>query len=179
MSIMEVPVRPRLSVRIKQAVSQAERDATRRLRRAVFCEEQGLFNGDDLDATDAVALPLAAIIGADGAPGEVVGTVRIHQAEGRIWWGSRLAVSRPYRRQADIGTGLIKLAVGMAHARGCRTFLAYVQAQNVMMFEQLHWLALYEIEVHGRPHYLMRADLSYYPPILDGESGFLSTREEA
>jgi putative N-acetyltransferase (TIGR04045 family) len=179
MSVMEAPVRPKLTVRIKQAVTQAEQAGTRRLRRAVFCEEQGLFNGDDIDPTDAVALPLAAIVGADGGPGEVVGTVRIHQAESRIWWGSRLAVARSYRRQADIGTGLIKLAVGMAHARGCRTFLAYVQAQNVMMFEQLHWLTLYEIEVHGRPHYLMRADLSYYPPIHDGEAGFLCAREDA
>lgn len=174
MSVMEAPVRPQLTVRIKQAVTQSERDATRLLRRTVFCEEQGLFNGNDSDETDAIALPLAAIV-----DGEVVGTVRIHQAEDRIWWGSRLAVARPFRRQADIGTGLIKLAVGMAHARGCRTFLAYVQAQNVMMFEQLHWLALYEIEVHGRPHYLMRADLSYYPPIIDGETGFLSAREVA
>jgi putative N-acetyltransferase (TIGR04045 family) len=171
---MEAPVRPQLTVRIKQAVTQSERDATRLLRRAVFCGEQGLFNGDDGDETDAIALPLAAIV-----DGEVVGTVRIHQDDSRIWWGSRLAVARPFRRQADIGTGLIKLAVGMAHARGCRTFLAYVQAQNVMMFEQLHWLALYEIEVHGRPHYLMRADLSYYPPIIDGETGFLSAREVA
>lgn len=174
MSIMETPLRPQLTVRIKQAVTQAERDATRMLRREVFCQEQGLFNGDDGDGTDATAIPLAAIAGE-----EVVGTVRIHQAESRIWWGSRLAVARPFRRRADIGTGLIRLAVGIAHARGCRTFLAYVQAQNVMMFEQLHWLALYEIEVHGRPHYLMRADLSYYPPIHDGETGFLSAREDA
>lgn len=174
MSVMEAPVRPQLTVRIKQAVTQSERDATRLLRRTVFCEEQGLFNGDDGDETDSIAMPLAAIV-----DGEVVGTVRIHQAEDRIWWGSRLAVARPFRRQADIGTGLIKLAVGVAHARGCRTFLAYVQAQNVMMFEQLHWLALYEIEMHGRPHYLMRADLSYYPPIIDGEAGFLSAREAA
>jgi putative N-acetyltransferase (TIGR04045 family) len=177
MSIAAMPVREQLTVRIKLATTQAERDATRLLRRIVFCEEQGLFSGDDSDDIDAVALPLAAIAGPLDQPGEVVGTVRIHQAGDGIWWGSRLAVARAARRQAAVGSGLIKLAVGAAKALGCRTFLAHVQRQNVPMFEQLHWHTLQELDAHGRPHCLMRADLSFYPPIHDGEVGFLCSRE--
>jgi hypothetical protein len=28
----------------------------------------------------------------------------------------------------------------------------------------LHWRTLDRIDLHGRSHYLMRADLNYYPP---------------
>ncbi|MGV7209699.1 MSMEG_0567/Sll0786 family nitrogen starvation N-acetyltransferase [Oxalobacteraceae bacterium A2-2] len=169
---------PDLTVRIKLAISQSERAATRQLRRAVFCQEQGLFDGDDSDDIDALALPIAAVASLPGQADEVVGTVRIHKAEGRSWWGSRLAVARPVRRQAHVGSGLIRLAVGTAHALGCEIFLAHVQQQNVAMFEQLHWRSLGALELHGRVHHLMRADLAYYPPILDGEVGFLSTEPQ-
>ncbi len=162
------------AVRIKLATSDAERDAALRLRHTVFCVEQGLFDGDDVDAIDASALTLVAIGGA--AADEVVGTVRIHRAADGAWWGSRLAVARSARRQAAVGSGLIRLAVGTAHALGCRTFLAHVQQQNVAMFEQLHWCSLGALELHGRGHQLMQADLACYPPIADGASGFLCAR---
>ncbi|MEV4779054.1 MSMEG_0567/Sll0786 family nitrogen starvation N-acetyltransferase [Burkholderia sp. LMU1-1-1.1] len=160
------------TVRIKLATSDAERQAALRLRHTVFCGEQGLFDGDDIDDIDATALTLVAIAGA----GEVAGTVRIHHAAGGVWWGSRLAVARPARRQAAVGSGLIRLAVGSARALGCTTFLAHVQEQNVAMFEQLHWRSLGPLELHGRVHHLMRADLGFYPPIADGASGFLCAR---
>nr|WP_315248287.1 MSMEG_0567/Sll0786 family nitrogen starvation N-acetyltransferase [uncultured Duganella sp.] len=163
-----------LTVRVKLATSRAERDAARLLRHAVFCQEQGLFDGDDRDDIDTTALTLVAIAGAGD---EVVGTVRIHHAGDQIWWGSRLAVARPARRQAAVGTGLIRLAVGSAQALGCRTFLAHVQQQNVAMFEQLHWQLLNSLHMHGRQHSLMRADLSFYPPIRDADVGFLCARE--
>ena len=41
-----------------------------------------------------------------------------------------------FRRSAS---SLIRLAVCSAHARGCRRFLAHVQAQNAPMFQRLHW----------------------------------------
>ena len=161
-----------LTARIKLATTSAERDAARALRRQVFCVEQGLFDGDDTDAIDRTALTLVAVDG-DGA---VIGTVRIHHAGDNVWWGSRLAVARPARRQAAVGSGLIKLAVGAARALGCATFLAHVQQQNVAMFAQLHWQALDEIALHGRPHSLMRADFAAYPPIRDADHGFVCTR---
>lgn len=163
-----------LKIRVKLATSRAERDGAQQLRHAVFCQEQGLFDGDDRDAIDTTAFTLVALAG-----DEVVGTVRIHHAGGHIWWGSRLAVARPARRQAAVGTGLIRLAVGSAQALGCRTFLAHVQQQNVAMFEQLHWRQLSSLQMHGRQHSLMRADLSFYPPISNAEVGFLCAREGA
>lgn len=167
------------AVRIKLATSSAERAATQRLRRAVFCDEQGLFDGDDSDATDFTALPIAAVLSMPGLADRVIGTVRIHEQESGIWWGSRLAVAREARRQASVGSGLIRLAVGTAHALGCHTFLAHVQSQNVPMFEHLNWHSLFACDLHGRPHHLMQADLSHYPRIADGDIGFLCTREQA
>ncbi|WP_373464184.1 MSMEG_0567/Sll0786 family nitrogen starvation N-acetyltransferase [Oxalicibacterium faecigallinarum] len=170
----------RVDVRIKLATSREEVEAIRMLRRAVFCAEQGIFEHDDTDAIDATALPIAAVIDAADGSREVVGTVRIHQPETGLWYGSRLAVARHARRLGSVGSGLIKLAVSTAHAHGCHTFLAHVQAQNVPLFERLHWHSLEQMDIHGRLHHLMQADLAHYPPIHDGDVGFvLPGRREA
>ncbi len=110
---------------------------------------------------------------------EVVGTVRIHEAEPGVWWGSRLAVAADYRKIGALGTSLIRLAVSSAHARGCRRFLAHVQSQNALLFRRLRWATLAEVTIHGRPHHFMQADLAYYPPIADAEIGFLSLPKKA
>jgi putative N-acetyltransferase (TIGR04045 family) len=180
LSIVAAPPRIRrsdASVRVKLATGALEVGSTRALRRAVFFEEQQIFQGDDIDAIDAVALPIAAILSMPGAADEVVGTVRIHQPEPGLWYGSRLAVAKHARRIGSVGSGLIKLAVSTANARGCHPFLAQVQAQNVPLFERLHWCSLEEMDIHGRPHHLMQADLAHYPAIHDGETGFVLNRQ--
>ena len=73
------------------------------------------------------------------ASDRVVGTVRIHEEAPSVWWGSRLAVENDYRRIGAIGATLIRLAVSSAHAMGCKTFLAHVQAQNGPLFRQMRW----------------------------------------
>jgi putative N-acetyltransferase (TIGR04045 family) len=160
--------------RVKFATQPWERREAAALRRAVFCEEQGMFTGDDRDDIDAIAIPLVAISSLGVAPHDVVGTVRIHQAEEGVWWGSRLAVAREYRRISALGTSLIRLAVCSAHARGCRRFYAHVQWQNALIFQRLHWHTIEEIELRGRRHHFMQANLAYYPPIFDPETGFVS-----
>lgn len=160
---------------IKWATQDWERRQMWALRRAVFCEEQALFDGDDRDAVDETAIPLVAIACIAGQPDEVVGTVRIHNPEPGVWWGSRLAVAADYRRQGHLGAALIRLAVSSAHARDCHTFLAQVQSRNVPLFRRLHWRSLEEISLHGRPHHLMQADLDWYPPYAEGATGFITT----
>lgn len=152
----------------------------RALRRQVFCDEQALFDGDDEDAVDRdepSTRSLVALSCWGGQPDDVVGTVRIHQAEPGRWWGSRLAVQRGWRQHGRLGSTLIRLAVTSAHALGCRDFLAHVQAQNVALFQHLHWAVLDEVVLHGRMHALMRADLAHYPPCHSPYQGFvISTR---
>jgi putative N-acetyltransferase (TIGR04045 family) len=177
-TIVEHPASIR-TVSIKLVSSQWELAGTQDLRRAVFCEEQGIFQGDDRDAVDARALAIAALMASADGPQEVIGTVRIHQEAPGVWHGSRLAVARHARRIGSVGSGLIQLAVSTAHARGCHTFLAQVQSQNVPLFRKLHWHGIAETEVHGRPHTLMQADLAFYPPNSDGEILLATGRERA
>lgn len=165
--------------RVKFATEAWEYREAAALRRTVFCDEQKIFSGNDRDPIDEIAIPIVALSSFAVASQEVVGTVRIHEMEPGIWWGSRLAVAAEYRKISALGSSLIRLAVCSAHARGCRQFYAHVQAQNAPMFHRLHWDTIEEIVLHGRPHHFMRADLSRYPPIADAETGFMSLPKKA
>jgi putative N-acetyltransferase (TIGR04045 family) len=164
---------------IKYATEAWERQGAAALRRQVFCAEQGLFEGDDRDAIDAVATPIVALSSFTVASDAVVGTVRIHESEPGTWWGSRLAVAADHRRVGALGAALIRLAVSSAHARGCTIFLAHVQSQNMLLFQRLHWHVVETVELHDRPHVRMQADLAFYPPFATPEAGFLALRRAA
>jgi putative N-acetyltransferase (TIGR04045 family) len=159
--------------RVKLVTERWEQREAMRLRRAVFCTEQGLFERDDRDEIDRLALTIVAVSCVFGMPEQVVGTVRIHEAEPGHWQGARLAVHADYRRIAWLGTELIRLAVGTAHARGAQRFTAQVQAQNVPLFRRLHWASLGEEMLHGRLHHRMLADLAHYPPCATPYTGFV------
>lgn len=129
------------------------------LRQQIFCEEQALFDVHDRDDIDRQAYPIVALANQTN----VVGVVRIYEAQPRVWYGGRLGTHPEFRRGWRIGKGLIYKAVTMANAWGCDRFLATVQIQNVRFFTRLHWNSLEEIDVLGQPHHLMEADLAFYP----------------
>ncbi|NYI01917.1 MSMEG_0567/Sll0786 family nitrogen starvation N-acetyltransferase [Cupriavidus plantarum] len=165
--------------RIRWATSRWEADEAMRLRRAVFCVEQGIFDSDDRDEIDEMAQLLVAVKSETGKADVVVGTVRIHESEPGVWYGSRLAVDTAFRNQGKIGATLIRLAVSSAHAMGCRRFLAHVQSQNEPLFRRLHWQSLGEETLLGRPHHRMEADLAYYPPCTTPHVGFTAPGRSA
>ncbi|MBE9028829.1 GNAT family N-acetyltransferase [filamentous cyanobacterium LEGE 11480] len=148
----------------KLALSAAEIQGYFALRQAIFCEEQGVFHGSDVDEIDATAYPIVAIDHEAAPDQQVVGVVRIYEETSRHWYGGRLGVHPDYRRVGRIGKGLIDKAVTTANTWGCEQFLATVQLQNVRFFQRLHWDSLQELDLHGLPHHLMQADLAYYPP---------------
>jgi putative N-acetyltransferase (TIGR04045 family) len=164
---------------IKWTTLQWEADEAYKLRRAVFCIEQGIFVGDDRDEIDERAQLIVAVSCIAGMPEQVVGTVRIHEEEPGVWMGSRLAVHAAFRRHGKIGATLIRLAVSSAHALGCETFVAHVQSQNAPLFHALHWETLSEELMHGRPHHLMRADLAFYAPCFTPHGGFVTHQAAA
>jgi putative N-acetyltransferase (TIGR04045 family) len=164
---------------VKYAVDAWERCGAAALRRRVFCNEQGLFGGDDHDALDDDAIPIVAISLMGVVADSVVGTVRIHESEPGVWWGSRLAVAPEYRRVGMLGSALIQLAVCSAHAKGCTRFLANVQSQNALLFRRLHWKTLDIVDLHGLSHHHMEADLRHYPPFGKPEAGFMALRKAA
>lgn len=151
--------------RIEQARSIAQQAGCFLLRREVFCAEQGIFKTDDRDEIDDHAIHLAASTCMFGHCDEIIGTVRIHEPEPGLWWGSRLAVAKPHRRIGGLGPALIKLAVRTARFHGASIFLAHVQAQNRVLFESLDWQVQDSKTIHGIAHYLMQADLTAYAPI--------------
>ena len=130
------------------------------LRAAIFCREQGLFAGDDRDQHDRTAHPIVCLAGDT----RVVGVVRIWEEAPGDWWGGRLGVDAEYRTVGAVGRWLVKTAVGTARAWGAWRFRATVQRANVPFFRRLRWRSLEEIELLGKPHHLMEAELAAYPP---------------
>jgi putative N-acetyltransferase (TIGR04045 family) len=146
----------------KLAKTQPEISAYFDLRHKIFVEEQGVFKGNDVDSIDEISHPIIAVE-PDATALEVLGVVRIYEAEPRLWYGGRLGTHPDRRKGWQIGKGLIYKAVTTANTWGCDRFLATVQIQNVRFFQRLHWNSLKEIEIHGIAHHLMQADLNYYP----------------
>jgi putative N-acetyltransferase (TIGR04045 family) len=72
-------------------------------------------------------------------------------------------VAHAYRRVGAVGTALISEAVSTANGWGCKRFLATVQEANARYFEHHHFRCLQALSLHGRPHFLMQADLERYP----------------
>ena len=164
---------------IRLATENWEIGGAASLRHRTFVTEQAIFADHDRDQIDHTALPLVAVSTMASEADEVVGTVRIHEDKPGVWWGSRLAVAPDYRRVGRLGAELIRLAVGTAHARGCTTFLAHIQMQNVALFEKLNWQPLGQEDLHGHPHMKMQAILDAYPPVSDPARGWLALTRRA
>jgi putative N-acetyltransferase (TIGR04045 family) len=133
------------------------------LRHAIFVDEQAMFERTDRDEHDTIATPIVVLGHAAGMPDDVIGAVRIYPAAGGTWYGGRLGVCRAHRARGVVGSALIFAAVCTAHARGCTRFLATVQEANVAYFERHRFVAIRPVEVCGRAHRLMQADLAAFP----------------
>lgn len=153
-------------------------------RKSIFCKEQGLFQVSDYDEKDMQAIPIIAVNYYLGTPDSVIGVVRIYEENKGEWFGGRLGVIKDYRSfskficpnlfkekdvsalyQMSVAAGLIYRAVSLANYMGCNKFSAYVQQQNVKLFQRLHWNIETEIDLHGIKHYLMNANLEAYPAV--------------
>ena len=135
----------------ESALDLAEYDA---LRREVFVEEQGLFDGNDRDDVDDD--PRTVVLLARADDGTLLGGVRLWpMVPGRDigWWsGGRLAVAARARTHAGIGAALIRAACARAEAEGALRFDATIQAQNESLFHRLGWTTQGRLEIHGRSH---------------------------
>ncbi|RFA09108.1 AIR synthase [Subtercola boreus] len=136
----------------------AEVQAYRVLRRETFVEEQGLFEGHDLDDLDLDARTVVLV--ARALDGTVLGGVRLAPATPDTdlgWWtGSRLVVARSARGQLGIGPALVQAACAHAEARGVLRFEATVQPAAERMFARLGWERLGETTVAGVTHARLR-----------------------
>ena len=134
-----------------------ERAAHFAVRRAVFVEEQAMFEGDDRDERD---LDVATLHALGRAGGRAAGAVRLYPIGGDEWKGDRLAVLRE-ARHGSLGARLVRFAVATAGARGGARMVAMIQLPNVAFFETLGWHADGGVVAfHGRPHRPMAIGLS-------------------
>ena len=123
------------------------------IRHKIFVKEQKLFLRSDRDEFDAHAVHIIAL-----RCDKVIGTVRVYEKESGVWFGSRLAVLKPYRGR--IGKVLIEKAIGTVKMREAKRFMAYVQLPNVPFFRRCRWRSVGEIvQYQGVPHQLMEAQL--------------------
>lgn len=143
---------PRPSRVCRPVAGTAELAQHHALRRAVFVQEQGLFDRDDRDARDDEPTTVHVLGLVDGV---VAGTVRLYPLAGGVWKGDRLAVL-PSQRHAGIGGPLVRFAVSTAAALGGRRMDALVQAVNTGFFVQLGWTPVGGAVEHlGLPHQAM------------------------
>ncbi|MDN5858628.1 MAG: GNAT family N-acetyltransferase [Pseudonocardia sp.] len=120
------------------------------VRHAVFVEEQGVFEGSDLDAHDADPATIHVLGVVDGL---VAGSVRIYvgRADG-CWHGDRLAVL-PAHRTGRLGGTLVRFAVATAAAHGGDRMTAMVQQANEVFFHHLGWRSTGPVQLYvGLPH---------------------------
>jgi len=143
------------------ATTPAEVEIHHRIRHQVFVEEQGLFDGSDVDSHDANP-GVVHVLGL--WDGDAVGVVRLFplDRDGDLWQGDRLAVLPDYRVR-NLGKPLVRFAVATAAARGGREMVAHIQLPNVAFFERIGWHTYGEVESYvGVPHQPMAIDLTLY-----------------
>lgn len=109
-----------MSVEVRPARTQKEREQALALRHRVFVEEQGVPEADELDGRDADGLHLVAV---DDT--RVVGTCRLVFVGVTVQF-SRLAVAGPYRRHG-IGSRLLEAADAETRAGGARRLVLHAQ----------------------------------------------------
>lgn len=142
------------------ARTREERARALDIRQRVFVDEQGLFEGSDLDEADERAVHLVARY-----KGGIVGTVRTfpvgrqERAREGHWIGGRLAVLKT-ARASGAAQLLVREAVRTAKGHDCQLFTAHIQEPNVLFFRRLGWRVEGEpFTYRGKPHRLMIADL--------------------
>jgi putative N-acetyltransferase (TIGR04045 family) len=144
--------------RIEEATSAEALSGYRRLRQDIFVDEQGLFEGHDLDDRDDD--PRTIVFVARDRDGAVAGGVRLGPVEDGPdigWWaGGRLAVAPAARRLGGVGAALVRAACARAEAEGALRFDATVQVRGEPLFTRLGWRRVREVTVAGAPHVLMR-----------------------
>lgn len=144
----------------KIAENEDELEEYFHLRHEVFVKEQQVFSETDIDEYDTNPVhEVIHLIAVNESDRKMVGGVRCYKKEGNTWFGGRLSAA-PDSRNGRVGAGLVEFAVQTIRSTDCKTFLAYVQPQNVRFFIRLGWSKVGKLEIYqGLPHQLMKANL--------------------
>ncbi|GAA4265895.1 MSMEG_0567/sll0787 family protein [Frondihabitans peucedani] len=148
-------------------------DEYRRLRRAAFVDEQGIFEGTDRDDLDDDPRTVVLVARAGST---VVGGVRISPVGVRDigWWtGSRLVVAPSARSVAGIGSALVAAACALAEQLGVVRFDATVQSRSSILFRRLGWQTTGTLVIGGVDHLAMRWPVDRHQRLVDATKAHL------
>jgi len=156
--------RPERWLVCRPAASEAELAEYFAIRKATFVDEQGLFDGSDVEPVDADPRTLHIVAICEPA-GEIVGVVRCCPGEDGAWFGGRLTVVAAYRAsRLLVGRALVRTAEELVRERGVGVFLGHIQLAIVGFFEHLGWRKIGDPGIFaGIPHQLMRPAWSVEP----------------
>jgi predicted GNAT family N-acyltransferase len=137
-----------MSVRV--ADYEADYEAIRAVRYAVFVDEQNVPSEIEMDERDPFCVHLLAI----GENDEAIGTVRIDlESSGKI---GRLAVLEPHRRQG-VGNELMRAIHEIAALHDLGSVWCHAQLTAVPFYEQLGYVVTSEpFDEAGIEHVTMR-----------------------
>jgi ElaA protein len=111
-----------VTLEVRLARDEAEREAALALRRRVFVEEQGVPEAEEVDGRDPDAMHLVALTEAG-----LVGTCRLLTEEDAVRLG-RLAVAPEVRRRG-VASAILEAAEDEARRRGARRVVLNAQTQ--------------------------------------------------
>ncbi|HEY3727184.1 MAG TPA: GNAT family N-acetyltransferase [Solirubrobacteraceae bacterium] len=117
-----------LTYEVRRVRGEDEMAAVLELRHAVFCEEQGVPEREELDGRDREGMHLVAV-----ADDQVVATCRLLFVGPTVQF-SRLAV-RPSARRHGIATALLELADAESRAAGARRLVLHAQTYARSLYE--------------------------------------------
>ncbi|MCJ0618739.1 GNAT family N-acetyltransferase [Haloarcula hispanica] len=132
----------------------AFKDAATAVRTAVFVEEQGVSEDEELDGNDSDAVQFLA------RDGEYpVGTARLRFPESTVGKVERVAVRKPYRG-GGVGAALMRAVEDAARDDGATTLTLHAQTHVESFYGQLGYETVSdEFEEAGIPHVEMRKRL--------------------
>ncbi len=144
---------------VERAAGPAALSRFHQLRQRAFVDEQGLFEGSDLDDRDDDAHTVVLV--ARAPDGEVVGGVRLFPELANrdlAWWRGGRLVCHPRlgERRGEVGRALVRAACAVAEDLGALRFDALVQPAREGFFAGLGWRRVRPVQEAGRPHVLMR-----------------------
>jgi predicted GNAT family N-acyltransferase len=140
------------AIEIRRARGAAELEAALALRRAVFCDEQGVPSALEVDGRDGEAIHLVAVEG-----GRVVGTCRLRTGDSTLKL-ERLAVARDARRR---GVGGALVVAAEAHAADAARVVLTAQTRAVGLYAARGFVTVGEpFEQAGIEHVRMEKRLA-------------------
>ena len=118
-----------ITYEVRRVRGEQEMAAVLELRHAVFCEEQGVPEREELDGRDREGMHLVAVAGE-----QVLATCRLLFVGPTVQF-SRLAVRLSARRQG-IASALLALADSEARAGGARRLVLHAQTYARSLYER-------------------------------------------